>query len=440
MPALIDNALVVLGSAAWVLFGVLILVVHRLAARRGGPAAPDAVGPVFVVLGWVFIASGTLTGLYRLTDMGMVGVDSDLVSAILAILFSILLLLSPLLIIALLVYMQRRRAQQQAMLWTLAVAAERSVPLTAAVEAVARERRGWARRQAQRLARLIEAGTPLPDALTFVHGVVPQEALVPIHVGHEVGAFIAGLRQATAPPGPFQALWNQLAGKMAYLVLLLLWTGSIAAFMAIRLMPAFEKIFSDYGVEVPAAAQVAMNVISQGSRVMSILCTLVVLLFLHTLLRYLGLTSLDLPLAGYVVRRLHTARILDALALAAERNQPLTKALVTLAYQYPRWSIRRRLQRVVVDVTSGADWVQSLRRWGLISAADPAMLHAAQRVGNLAWALTEVADAHRRRLASRLQGWIQILFPAAIVCFGLVVFTFWISYFLPMVASVEKFM
>jgi len=89
-------------------------------------------------------------------------------------------------------------------------------------------------------------------------------------------------------------------------------------------------------------------------------------------------------------------------------------------------------------VTCGVDWVQSLRDRGLISAADLAVLHAAQRVGNLAWALREIADGHRRRLAYRWQTRLQILFPAAIVCFGLLVLLFWVSYFLPLIALIQK--
>ena len=437
MVAAIDNALVVVGSMAWVLFGVLILLVHRLAARRTGPATPDTVGVVFVVLGWAFIVLGSLSGFHRLAAMAF-GANPEVGAAVFAWLFSILVLGSPFLVVGLLVYMRRRRAQQQAMLWTLAVAAERSVPLVAAVEAMASERWGSARRQAQRLASLIAAGVPLADALTFVRGLVPQEALVPIHVGQEVGALVAGLRQATAPPGPFQALWNQLIAKLAYLVLLVLFAAGIGAYMTIKLAPAFRKIHAQYGAELPGAPQLAMRLTFLPYGVAVVGCGLLVVLFVHVLLRYLGLTSADLPLAGYLTRRLHTARVLDALALAAERNQPLVKALVTLASRYPKWSIRRRLQGVVVDVTSGTDWVGSLHQRGLISAADRAMLHAAQRVGNLPWALAEVADAHRRRLASRFQAWLQILFPVAIVCFGLVVFAFWVGYFLPMVGLIPR--
>jgi len=53
--------------------------------------------------------------------------------------------------------------------------------------------------------------------------------------------------------------------------------------------------------------------------------------------------------------------------------------------------------------------------------------------------LREIAESNRRRLAYRLQAWLQLLFPAAIVSFGLVVGLLFVSFFLPIVALIQKF-
>jgi len=50
-----------------------------------------------------------------------------------------------------------------------------------------------------------------------------------------------------------------------------------------------------------------------------------------------------------------------------------------------------------------------------------ALLRTAQRAGNLDWALKEMAEANRRRLAYRLQVVGQLTFPPVIVAFGLLV-------------------
>jgi type II secretory pathway component PulF len=368
----------------------------------------------FIVLGWTFIAFGLLVALN---------------------VFGILVL-----IIVALVFRRLRRARQQALLWTLAVAAERSIPLVPAIEAFADERSGPARQETRVLARLLKAGTPLPDALSIVGGMVPEEAVVPIQVGQELGALDQGLRQATAPTGPYQAVWDQLAGKVAYLCFLVLFASSVITFIMLKIAPAFQKIFMDFGADLPAVTQFTMHLASFAARtpLASLVCVFLVWLFVYAILRYIGAVSWDLPLMGRLVRRMHAARVLESLAMAVERNQPLFKTVATLARCYPKPSIRRRLQVVLVDVTSGVDVVESLRSRGLISRADTAVLHAAQRVGNLAWAMREIADSHRRRLAYRVQAWLQILFPAAILSFGLMVLLLVAGYFLPLVALIQK--
>ena len=62
------------------------------------------------------------------------------------------------------------------------------------------------------------------------------------------------------------------------------------------------------------------------------------------------------------------------------------------------------------------------------------MLQAAQRAGNLPWAMQEMADSGRRRFLYRLQAIVQAVFPAAVICFGLMVMFIVVSLFLPLVS------
>lgn len=407
-----EDWLVVVAPVAWLFFGILILVVVRLLPAGDRPLSRSPGRLFFTVLAWVFLALGILVTLNLLGVLVLIVIG--------------------------LVCVRGRRSRRQAMLWTLAVAADKSIPLSSAIEAFANEESALSGDEARALGRLLNSGTPLPEALTFLDIVVPREAVVPVYVGHESGALAAGLRQATAPAGPLQSVWDQMAGKVAYLCFAVLLAMGVVTFMAIKVAPAFQKIFADFDAELPTISAQTITMLGALAWPVAILCLLSLWLFFYAILRYLGAISWDLPPLGHFTRRLHTARILDALALAVERSQPLNKALATVARCYPRWAIRWRLQGVVVDVTCGVDWVQSLRDRGLISAADLAVLHAAQRVGNLAWALREIADGHRRRLAYRWQTRLQILFPAAIVCFGLLVLLFWVSYFLPLIALIQR--
>ena len=74
----------------------------------------------------------------------------------------------------------------------------------------------------------------------------------------------------------------------------------------------------------------------------------------------------------------------------------------------------------------------------MIHAADSAVLTSAESVGNLAWALEELAETAERRLASRMQLVVQSLFPLVIVILGVVVFIMATAYFLPLVNLIQQ--
>jgi type II secretory pathway component PulF len=150
-------------------------------------------------------------------------------------------------------------------------------------------------------------------------------------------------------------------------------------------------------------------------------------------IRYFGWTDWDLPGMGRFTRRLDSAEILDTLALVAGQQRPLPQGIAALAQSYPKKRIRLRLSQAATDIMLGVDWCESLRKHGLIGQPEFAVLRAAQRVGNLPWALREMADSARRRLAYRVQAAAQLLFPPIVILMGLAVLFVVVALFAPVV-------
>ena len=112
--------------------------------------------------------------------------------------------------------------------------------------------------------------------------------------------------------------------------------------------------------------------------------------------------------------------------------------LETLAAHYPTAWVRRRLARVRDDVQAGADWIESLRYRGVVRASDAEVIRSAGAVGNLSWALSELADTIERRLAARANVLVQTFFPLAVVMLGVVVFFVAVGYFIPLVQLITE--
>ena len=331
--------------------------------------------------------------------------------------------------------------RQYGLMWLLTVSAERSMPLAPAIEAFARERGGSFGRRAKRLAEMLDAGVSLPNALDRCPGLLPASALTMIRVGCETGSLAQALRRAATNHDPDEPIWAAMLGKIAYLLALPAYGVLILTFIMLKIVPSFEKIFKDFGTTLPAMTQTLIKVSYFAINYWFLLLPLYLLglfLLVYLAMRYFGWIVWDLPGMGRFTGRLDSAEILDSLALVAGQQRPLPQGIAALAHSYPKKRIRWRLSQAEADITLGGDWCESLYRHDLIRQPELSMLQAAQRVGNLPWALTEMANSVRRRLAYRVQAAVQMLFPPVVILMGLVVLFIVVALFLPLVSLIQK--
>ncbi len=288
---------------------------------------------------------------------------------------------------------------------------------------------------------MLRAGVALPDALDRCRRVLPRHALPMVRSGYQSGALAQALRRAVTAENLNEPAWTALIGKLSYLFFVPIFGFGVLVFVLLKIVPAYEKIFKDFSTTLPPLTQrlVAVAYFAVNYWYLSLPIDLLVgLLILYAALRYFGWFQWDPPGIARLVRRLDAANILDSLALVARRQRPMLDGVAELAAAYPKWSVRRRLRRVAGDIRSGRDWCESLHRRGLLRRADLAILQAAQRVGNLPWAMQEMAQSGRRRLAYRLQAIAQAAFPVVVICLGLMVMFIVVSLFMPLVALIQK--
>ncbi|MGQ9574731.1 MAG: type II secretion system F family protein [Thermoguttaceae bacterium] len=412
-----DGLKFVLGALAAVLLGIAVLVSVRLVYPPATPKAADRRRSVFRAVR----LAALVIGLFAL-------------SALFAIGLPLLVLIG----VALIMMVRYRRARQQALLATLAVAAERMIPLGSMLRAWAADRADGGTGAIHQAASRLEAGAALPEALAGLRSLVPRHALVTLRVGQRTGRLVQALRDAARMQTGTEALWTQLSAKLFYFGMLGQFVGLFLLFMAMRITPAFEEIFRDFHVQLPAVTRVFTDggfwmVEYLWAWYLPLFCV-----FAYLMVWALAGWEASLPVLRRLTRRLDTAAVLDALALAAEGQRPLSEALGVLADHYPNSGVRSRLRRAAAAVQAGADWAEALSRRRLLPQADLAVLRAAQRLGNLAWALRELAESNRRRFAYRAFALLQLLFPLLILGIGLVIMTFVIGYFYCLVLLIKS--
>jgi protein transport protein HofC len=144
------------------------------------------------------------------------------------------------------------------------------------------------------------------------------------------------------------------------------------------------------------------------------------------------------PVLDRLFPRRHSILILRALAVVVGAGRPVAPALYSLGEWYPTPWVRLKLRKAAEDAHLGVDWVEALLFNGLINEVDAGVLAASSRVGNLAWALRELAATAERRRSYRLQALTHVLFAAAIVAMGSVVFFIALAYFAPLVTLITR--
>jgi type II secretory pathway component PulF len=339
--------------------------------------------------------------------------------------------------IAILVFAQTRATFQTTLLRLLTLGIDKQVPLPELITAYAVEAPGYLGRRAERMADQLTAGVPLGQALAESRGLLPRYALLATDVGHGIGDFGSALKVATNTLALRRPLWHSAAGRVYYLGWFFVTLPGVLSFLMIKVAPAITMILQDYEMTWALGQQMQSELYDALSLAMGFVSLASLILIPYFTLHYLGLIRIGLPGLNRLLRPFETGIVLRYLALGAERGIPLNKMFSVISSAYPMASMRWRLADVLRDLNDGADWSDSLRRRGVINKREATVLGAAQRVGNVPWALRELAEHGERRLAERLEAWSRAIFVVTILIAGLVVTYISVAFYMPLVQMIN---
>jgi type IV pilus assembly protein PilC len=324
----------------------------------------------------------------------------------------------------------------------LALLAERGQRLDSSVLLAGRVNRGIVGRAAARLLTAVRRGAPLEEAIAAYPRALPPEAVAYVAAGQTLQAEAAALRELSrSDHSELAALWRACVDRLTYLAFVLIIMVSVLTFIMIKILPEFNVIFSEFNIALPAATTLAIRFADVfqtylaapigGLVVVSLLCAIPIGI------AYLSDVPVLRPWSDWLFRRRRSTHVLRILAVATEQRQPLAEVLHRLAYVYPSAPIRSRLRAAAGAVHAGADWRDALRRAWIVSRAEHSLLKAAERAGNLPWALRQIAQRREKRGVYQLATALQVLYPVTIVSLGGFVGFYVVSLFVPIVQLIN---
>lgn len=338
-----------------------------------------------------------------------------------------------------------RQADQGVILWTLAIALQEELPLSRELGDSLSAVGGAVRKKVRRLIDSINDGESLATALSDVTGLIPASAVTAAHIGEATGTLPQCLRDA-AIRHQADDRWEGPSASSQTLVFAYLFALPVFALLIFQgisyfIIPKFRKIFGDFGTELPEETLLSLEAFDFASQYSGLFWLAIVVLIAigggiaHVYSR--GWDEFDPPLIGHWLRRLDVPNLLRNLALAAESGTPLEHTLSVLAARHRRRAMRKALAETHAACLAGHDCWQALRDAGLLRDAEFAVLQSAQRVGNLPWALRQLAETIERRISYRWQTFIEFAQPAMAVGLLLFIGLMCLALFAPLVKLIQ---
>jgi protein transport protein HofC len=408
-----------------ILLGIGLRMALRLTYGVRGPEPGDPVYIFLNITSWVLIALAVVPAV---------------IGGIISVFGIIVLLLAVAAIFEAIV--QRRVAQRRSMCRMLVLLVERGAQLESSVLLAGQTMRGIVGRAAKQLFVALQQGVPLPTAVRRFPGALPRQAAAFLAAGNSKHVRLAALRELSRGDQlELESIWRASIDRLLYLAAVLLFMASVLAFVMIRIVPEYAKIFDEFELDLPAMTHL---LVSLSEFIVDYLAVPLTSLFVFTALIVIVVTIFyvcDVPVLSSLGDRLfrgrRTADILRIIALATEHREPLDALLHRVALVYPSSMIRRHLQPAAAAVKAGVDWREALVEARFITKIEQSLLQTAERVGNLPWALREIARRRDKRAAYRLMALLQIAYPVAILMIGAMVAFYAVSLFIPIVKLIN---
>lgn len=340
------------------------------------------------------------------------------------------------------VVVYRRVTQRRSMAKMLALLVERGRQLDSSVLFAGQALRGIVGRAADRLLTELGRGASLVEAVAKHPRALPPEALAYVAAGLTADAQAAALRELSrSDEGEMAGAWRACIDRIAYLAFVLMIMAAVLTFIMVKIVPEFQNIFYEFDIELPRMTLLAIMVsqyFTQYAAAPVIMASAIFLLgSLLVGICYLCDIPLLRPWTDMLFFRRRSAHVLRILSVAIEARESVADVLRRVTGVFPSDPVRNRLRPVVASVRAGADWRDALLNARIITNTERALLKAAERAGNLPWALRQISMRREKRAVYRLMAAVQVLFPIAILAFGMFVAFFVVSLFIPLVKLID---
>lgn len=303
----------------------------------------------------------------------------------------------------------------------------------------------------------VEGGAALSDAMAK-HPAAFDRLYTKMVAAGEVGGVLDVILQRLAEfMEKAQRLKRKIIGAMIYPVAVIFVAAAIVTAMMVFIIPKFQEIFADFGVELPPLTLFLMNAskwmsgdyptkgamtIPGAVWVMASPFLLIILLKLARKTRpgkaVFDTIFLYMPVFGPLTRKSTIARFTRTLGTLVTAGVPILEAILITRDTCGNYVFERALNKVHDSIRQGESFAGPLRETKTCDAIVVNMIDVGEETGDMDSMLMKIADNYDEEVEVAVSSLVKLIEPFLVIILGGVIGTIVIAMFLPMVKMVES--
>jgi len=292
----------------------------------------------------------------------------------------------------------------------------------------------------------VESGTPLSDALAKYPQVFDRLYVNMVRAGEAGGVLGTILQRLAEFARRRDRITAQLKGALTYPVVVMGIAFLIVTFVMIFVVPKFESILANFGVDMPLPTKIVMAISHALTSYWYVALAIPFVLFVgfklalrsETFARRMDALVLRIPKLGDVVRKTIVARFARTLGTLLQSGVPILESLAIVKNAIPNRVLEEAVGHVHDSIREGESVAEPLGESGVFDDVVVNMIDVGEETGQLDAMLLRIADNFDFEVDTAVTSFFRILEPVIICFMAVVVGGIVISLFLPIVRIMQS--
>ena len=292
----------------------------------------------------------------------------------------------------------------------------------------------------------IESGQTLSEAFSKHPKAFDRLYCNMIKAGEAGGALEAILQRLADFKEKAQTLKRRIKAAMVYPCVVITVAVAIVGFILYFIIPKFEAIFKDFGVDLPGMTIVLIKASHFVVQYFYVVMLFPLFMWIMIKLIYRNKTGayildrilLMIPVMGSIVEKSTVSRTMRTFGTLVQSGVPILESLNIVRDTAGNAVFERAFSRIYDSIREGETIAQPLRESRVVDDIVVNMIDVGEETGDLDTMLNKIADNYDEEVETAVESLVSLLEPMMIVVLGGIIGFIVIALFLPLITLISK--